>query len=204
MAHAFRESALRFVLLPWKEFTSRFDVYLVTGGNRVYAGGTDYSFFFPPLLFLFEFPRNQRVSADCPSLRKVCTIDREHEIRLKAERSRNTRHDFTFMAEHRDSNNNDDPRNLIRVRRCTKGFQRVNEWFTRNRGFSIFCFRLFFFFFFFSRHSLLLLSFVSVVHSNILRTTIQSGENEIDLTRFYKCYEKSGDIKWNTRSIVIY
>lgn len=149
VAHAFRESALRFVLLPWKEFTSRFDVYLVTGGNRVYAGGTDYSFFFPPILFLFEFPRNQRVSADCPSLRKVCTIDREHEIRLKAERSRNTRHDFTFMAEHRDSNNNDDPRNLIRVRRCTKGFQRVNEWFTRNRGFSIFCFRLFFFFFFF-------------------------------------------------------
>lgn len=153
---------MRFVLFPWKEF----DVYLVTGGNRVYAGGTDYSFFFPlpPLLFLFEFPRNQRVSADCPPLRKVCTIDREHEIRLKAERSRNTRHDFTFMAEHRDSSNNDDPRNLIRVRRCTKGFQRVNEWFTRNRGFSIFCSRLFFFFFF-PRHSLLLLSFV--VHSNI-------------------------------------
>lgn len=171
---------------------------LLRGGNRVYAGGTDYSFFFPlpPLLFLFEFPRNQRVSADCPPLRKVCTIDREHEIRLKAERSRNTRHDFTFMAEHRDSSNNDDPRNLIRVRRCTKGFQRVNEWFTRNRGFSIFCSRLFFFFFFSPPFTFTIILRRTFEHFCERFASIQSGENEIDLTRFYKCHEESGDIKW--------
>ena len=106
-------------------------------------------------------------------------IDREHEIRLKAERSRNTWHDFTFMAEHRDSSNNDDPRNLIRVRRCTKGFQRVNEWFTRNRGFSIFCSRLFFFFFSppFTFTIILRRTFE---HFCERFASIQSGENEIE------------------------
>lgn len=123
-------------------------------------------------------------------------IDREHEIRLKAERSRNTRHDFTFMAEHRDSSNNDDPRNLIRVRRCTKGFQRVNEWFTRNRGFSIFCSRLFFFFFFSPPFTFTIILRRTFEHFCERFASIQSGENEIDLTRFYKCHEESGDIKW--------
>lgn len=129
-------------------------------------------------------------------------IDREHEIRLKAERSRNTRHDFTFMAEHRDSSNNDDPRNLIRVRRCTKGFQRVNEWFTRNRGFSIFCSRLFFFFFFPAIHFYYYPS--SYIRTFLRTIRIDSIRGKWNWTRFYKCHEESGDIKWiHVRSLFI-
>lgn len=60
-----------------KEFTSRFDVYLVTVEIAFTPMERIIVFFFTfSLFFLFysnslEIPRNQRVPIDCPPLRKI-------------------------------------------------------------------------------------------------------------------------------------